>query len=557
MKVSFTPGPGIKIMTPSGGMRINLLDAPQTSDAPALAPAVPPAAGVPPTEAEIQALLQAYPLPAAIGALIQRLVAHLHQQAETIRQQQESLRQQHELLQAQAAQLQTLGDHAAQNSRNSSKPPSSDGLKKPAPRSLRQPSGRKSGGQPGHPGHTLQAVARPQHTEVHRVEQCLHCHASLAEVAASAVEKRQVFDLPPVTVEVTEHQAEIKQCPVCGQTNKAAFPAGVTEPVQYGPRLKAQAVYFNQNHHIPLERTQEILADLYSHAPGEATIIAACQETEAQVAPVNAAVKAHLIETAEPVHCDETGMRVAGKLCWTHVASTARATYLEAHAKRGQQALDAIGILPQRRGIIVHDGYSSYDQYPDAKHGRCNAHHLRELAFIEEQYAQEWAGGMSKLLVEIKDAVEGAKRAGLIGLAARHLADFEARYDHLIGQGLQANPPPPDPPVKKRGRQKQSKAKNLLDRLQGHKREVLAFMYDFKVPFDNNLAERDLRMVKLKQKVSGGFRSQAGARTFSHIRSYISTARKNDQRVLEALEMALVGKPFYPSFLQPQATLPG
>jgi transposase len=450
-----------------------------------------------------------------------------------------------------ATRVAALEDQLAKNSRNSSKPPSSDGMSKPAPKSLRKPSGKKRGGQPGHQGKTLLATQEPDHICIHPVAECAHCHTALDEVPADGHVKRQVYDLPPVRVEVTEHQAEIKCCPHCGETTQGEFPPGVTEPVQYGPHLKGQAVYFNQQHHIPLERTAEILEDLYGHAPSEAVVIAACAAVETATAPVHDAVKAHLIDTVEPVHCDETGMRVVGKLHWAHVTSTEHVTYIELHAKRGTAALDAIDILSQRTGLVIHDGYSSYDKYPDLIHGRCNAHHLRELIFIEEQYQQTWAGELATLLVTIKDAVAETLAHGFTALPADQQSDFEQHYDELLAQGVLANPPPPDPPEKKRGRKKQSKAKNLIDRLQAHKPEVLAFMYDFKVPFDNNLAERDLRMVKVKQKVSGCFRTENGGRTFCRIRSYISTVRKNGQRVLVALESALLGEPFYPSFLSP------
>jgi transposase len=467
------------------------------------------------------------------------------------------LGQQQEIIDELVARIQILEDQKAQNSRNSSKPPSSDGLKKPRPKSQRKRSGKKTGGQPGHKGHTLKAVEHPHHLEVHTVQQCVHCQASLAEVSANSYAARQVFDLPPVSVEVTEHRAEAKRCPRCGQMSTAEFPAAVTQPVQYGPRIKAQAVYFHQNHFISLERTAEILADLYDQPMAEATIIAACQEVAAQVEPVQAVVKEHLIHTAEPVHFDETGMRVENKLRWTHVASTEKVTHLAVHDNRGAKALEEIGIYPNREGKVIHDGYSSYYQFPGIEHGLCNAHHLRELEFVHEQYGQDWADDLSKLLGEIKKTVEVAQQQGRWALGPAQLVSFEARYDRLLEEGYRANPPPEGPPPKKRGRKKQSKPRNLLDRLRDHKQEVLAYMYDFKVPFDNNQAERDLRMVKLKQKVSGCLRTKEGAELFCQIRGYTATARKNGLSALAALHMALVGSPFYPSVFQSQSALSG
>ena len=447
-------------------------------------------------------------------------------------------------VQEQAATIQRLQDQLAKNSRNSGKPPSSDGLKKPRTRSLRRKSGRKPGGQKGHPGHTLTMSEEPDYIERHQVAYCPHCQSDLSSVPALDYARRQVFDVPPVQIEVTEHQAEIKDCPHCQARVQAPFPAGVSQPVQYGSRLKAQASYLNTYHVMPIARTSELLGDFYGHAPALALIGEANQAVQTGSQPALDEIYQQLTQ-AEVAHFDETGLRVTAKTHWLHVASTDSLTYYALHEKRGQQAMTDIGILPGFSGRAVHDHWSSYQTFDTCDHAYCNAHHLRELQFVTDQYQQDWAEEMAHLLLAIKAEVA---QTALVAetLPPERIAYFEQRYDRLLQQGFQANPPPANPPPKKRGRLKQSPPKNLLDRLDKYKPQVLAFMVDFRVPFDNNLAERDLRMVKVKQKVSGSFRTELGAKTFCAIRSYISTVRKHGRNVINAIQDALDGNPFLP-----------
>jgi transposase len=441
------------------------------------------------------------------------------------------------------ARVKKLEDQASKQSRNSSKPPSSDGLAKPKTRSLRRSDGRPVGGQPGHSGHTLKLVDNPEQLEIHEVSACPHCSADLGEVAAAAYVRRQVFDIPPVQIKVTEHRAEIKQCPGCGSSVQAAFPVAVTQPVQYGPRLKAQASYLNNYHFIPIARTCQIFEDFYGHAPALALVAEANQAVATGSAPALAEIQAQLLQ-AKVVHFDETGLRVAGQLHWLHSASTDLLTYYGLHLKRGQVAMRTLGILPNFTGWAVHDHWASYLTFDECDHAFCNVHHLRELQFITDQYQQPWAAEMAHLLLDIKAAVAETVPTAE-PLPDERLTCYAETYDAILQRGFQVNPPP-EAVANKRGRPKQSPPRNLLERLEKHKAGVLAFMYDFAIPFDNNLAERDIRMVKLKQKVSGSFRTSTGAHAFCAIRSYISTVRKQGGHVITALLNAIQGQPFIP-----------
>jgi transposase len=430
------------------------------------------------------------------------------------------------------------------NSRNSGKPPSSDGPGiKPHPKSLRTPTERKSGGQPGHVGHTLRLVDQADEVHVHAPTHCKGCGRSLEQVPATRWERRQVVDIPPLKVRVVEHQAESRRCPGCGIETIGEFPEGVEAPAQYGPGVATAVVYLNQEQLLPLARTCEVMAELFGCPISEGSVESAVGACHEQLAEVEAAIKLK-VEGSSVAHFDETGLNVGGKTSWLHVASTAELTFYAVHKKRGRAALDEIGVLPRFRGRALHDGWASYWQYGDCAHALCNAHHLRELTFVEEQLGQGWAKDLKELLLEIKQAADAARGQALGGLSDETKRDFASRYDVLLEAGLKMNLP--SEPTGKRGRPKRGKAGSLVDRLQAHKGATLAFMEDLAIPFDNNQAERDIRMVKVREKISGCFRTTTGADRFCRIRGYISTLRKQGMPILSALRKAIGGSPPMP-----------
>ena len=444
------------------------------------------------------------------------------------------------------AEVQELRGQRAKDSHNSSKPPSSDGLARKT-KSLRKPSGKKPGGQPGHRGQQVRLVDTPDAVVVHCPERCVVCQQALPDDAPRWIERRQVHEVPPVRLRVTEHQLLHVRCPTCGATTEAEAPAGVSAPRQYGPRLRAVATYLVQQQFVPYARTRDLLADLFGGALSVGTLVNLVRQGAERLQPVADEIKAALRDAAV-LHHDETGLRVAGPAGagrqWTHVTCTKDLTHYARHAARGAAALEAIGILPGYAGVSVHDGWTSYRHYTACRHALCNAHHLRELTFVEEELQQGWAGQLKALLREMHAAVEQARAAGATQLERAVRDRFVARYAALLAEGVAQNPQPP-PPVerpRRRGRRKQSPVRNLLDRLWTFQHEALAFLDDFAVPFDNNQAERDLRPIKIQQKISGSFRSEPGADAFCSLRSVLSTWRKQGRSGLAALETIFAGR---------------
>ena len=453
---------------------------------------------------------------------------------------QADLTQQTQRLSARVAELEA---RFSKDSHNSHQPPASDGpAKRTKKRSLRQRSGKKSGGQPGHPGVTRLLVDDPDVVVAYAPSVCTGCGADLAAAVEVKRERRQVIEIPQPRPEVTEHQALHKACSACQTVTAGTFPPEVTQPVQYGPRAKAVAVYLQTYQLLPLERTVEALRDLFGIYPAEGTVVTAQGSAYTQLAPVAQAISAALRQAAV-AHVDETGLRVAGRTVWVHVMSTRLLTFYAHQAKRGRAAFEAIGLLIGFAGRRVHDAWAPYLKLAGA-YALCNAHLLRELIGLHEDTGQSWLSKMIRLLCRMQTAVADAQDAGQTELSAKQRAGFEAAFTRWVNEGQRANPPPK--PTGKRGRPKQTPVRNLLDRLVKHRAAILVFLHDFRVPFDNNQAERDLRMLKVKQKVSGCFRSPTGADHFCRIRGYISTLRKQGLSVLDGLTCVFAGKPIMP-----------
>lgn len=449
------------------------------------------------------------------------------------------------------AKVTDLERRLAQNSRNSSRPPSSDGLAKPpAPKSLRRPSGRKPGGQPGHEGRHLQQVQRPDEVLRYVPTCCDDCGGDLSGSEPVGEEVRQVFDLPPVRLAVCEHRAQRRRC-ACGHVTRAVFPSGVSAPTQYGPRMRALGVYLIAAQHLPYKRAAGLLSDWLGAPLSPGTLIAFVKDGANDLDGFLDRVHQQIIDSPI-VHFDETGVRAGGRGRWLHSSSTKTLTFYALHDRRGTQGIDHAGVLPHFGGIAVHDGWPQYRAYTSATHALCNAHHLRELLAIIEQdpERQSWAAKIDMLLRALHATVQEAKTAGEQSLDPWTLAGYRAAYEQIIVLGHQQSPPGTIP-TGKRGVIKQTPARNLLVRLDRDREQILRFAHDFRVPFDNNLAERDLRMIKIQQKISGCWRTTIGADRFLALRSYISTSRKQGHDIIDVLARLAKHQPWLPATAGP------
>jgi transposase len=450
-----------------------------------------------------------------------------------------------------SARVQELEARLAKDSHNSSKPPSSDAFNKPKPKpcNLRQKTDKRPGGQPGHPGHTLELVDNPEHTLVHVPTICAGCGASLKDAPILRKDRRQVFEMPPLKLEVTEHQALSCVCPHCHTLHAGEFPEEVAQPTQYGPKMLGLCVYLSQYQLLPLARIQDLLVDLFGQSPSQGTFTAAIAACSRRLEPVEVALKAALLQ-APVLHSDETGVQVDTQLHWIHVAATSTLTFYAHQAKRGREAFTAMGILPHFLGTSVHDSLASYhDPSYACTHSLCNAHLLRELLGLFETNHQTWTQRMSTLLRSLKHAKEFAQSQGKTALDPALLLRYQTLYRRIVARGLAQNPAPTR--TGQRGRPAHGVCLSLLLRLHEREDAVLRFALDFAVPFDNNQAERDLRMIKVQQKVSGCFRSTEGADHFCRIRGYISTLHKQGSGILNALRSVFMGDPIYPCLETP------
>jgi transposase len=441
-------------------------------------------------------------------------------------------------------QVKQLQERLHTDSHNSSKPPSSDSIGRKIVHT-RKPSGKKPGGQKGHKGSTLAFSESPDAIVVHAPQRCGICGRSLAAQASIGVERRQVVDLPPVKPQLTEHQAQIKVCPSCGAQTRGEFPEGLKAAMQYGNRIRASLIYLKDYALLPFQRGVEVMQDLFGVPLCAGTLANVEQQCSEKLEATVQLIKEQVLQAAV-VHFDETGMKVNGKLAWLHSASTQQASYYFAHAKRGTPAMEAMGILPEFQGVAVHDFWASYLGY-GCDH---NAHLLRELTFVWEECRQKWANTLSEALLRWKKTVQRAVDKGKSALSRQQVRKIEVDYRKIILRGLRANPPPAPTGVSKRGRKKNSKPGNLVARLRDYSHEVLRFVRNFRVDFTNNTAEKDLRMMKVQQKISGTFRSWQGAIAFCRIRSYIATCRKRNVNVIDALSSVFDGSPLLPKMLQ-------